>query len=171
MKLAAPVLPGNPNPTEIPGGQPPLSLRISPELAQLPVFVRGGSILPVAPVVQSTNEVPQGPLTVRVYVGDQCSGELYQDDGRTYAYRRGVYLRMKFSCQKTAGGLRLKIGPHAGSYPAWWKDIHAEIYGWTPRRDEVFVNAKKIPAHMQREAGGVGFIIDDNGNGTDIEMK
>jgi len=36
------------------------SIRVTPELSQLPVFVRAGSILPIAPVVQSTNETPQG---------------------------------------------------------------------------------------------------------------
>ncbi len=170
-KVAASASPEEPDPTANPNGRPPLSIKVSPELAQLPVFVRGGSILPVAPVVQSTNETPQGPLTLRVYVGDQCSGELYQDDGKTYAYRRGVYLRMKFSCEKTAEGLRLKIGPHEGSYPAWWKDIHAEIYGWTPEKDEVVVNAKKIPAQIEHESARVGLTIEDNGTGTDIQIR
>ena len=87
----------------------PLSVSITPEVAKLPVFVRAGSILPIAPIVQSTNETPQGPLTLRIYVGDRCEGELYQDDGKTYAYRQGVYLRMSFSCAASAEGLRLKI--------------------------------------------------------------
>ena len=42
--------------------------------------------LPMAPIVQSTSETPQGPLTFRVYLGDSCAGELYQDDGKSYAY-------------------------------------------------------------------------------------
>jgi len=110
------------------------SIHVIPKLSQLPVFVRAGSILPIAPVVQSTNETPQGPLTLRVYLGDKCEGELYQDDGKTYAFQHGGYLRMKLSCQKTVDGLRLTIGPHEGSYPAWWKEIHAEIYGFTPKQ-------------------------------------
>jgi alpha-glucosidase len=170
-KVEASVSHDNPDPTANPSGQPPLSIRVSPALAQLPVFVRGGSILPVAPVVQSTSETPQGPLTLRVYVGDQCSGELYQDDGKTYAYRRGVYLRMKFRCEKTPEGLHLKIGAHEGSYPAWWKDIHAEIYGWTPRKDEVVVNAGKIPAHIEHESARVGLMIEDNGTGADVQLQ
>jgi alpha-glucosidase len=170
-KITARALPAIPDPTAVPAGRPPLSIHVSPELAQLPVFVRGGSILPIAPVVQSTNETPQGPLTLRVYVGDQCSGELYQDDGKTYAYRRGVYLRMQFSCEKTADGMRLKIGPHSGSYPAWWNEIHAEVYGWTPTQNQVLVNGKQIPAHMQRQAESVELTIEDSGKGADIEMR
>jgi alpha-glucosidase len=140
-------------------------------LAQLPVFVRAGSILPLAPVVQSTSETPHGPLTLRVYVGSGCSGGLYQDDGRTYAYQRGVFLRMKFSCEESTAGLRLKISPHQGSYPAWWKEIHAEIYGWMPRQNEVFVNAKKISAPIDHTPQSVGVTFMDSGHGAEVEVK
>jgi alpha-glucosidase len=171
MRIAATGSPADPNPTTVPDQQQALSIRISPELAQLPVFVRAGSILPIAPVVQSTDETPQGPLTLRVYVGDRCSGDLYQDDGKTYAYQRGVFLRMKFSCEKSIDGLRLKISPHEGSYPAWWKEIRAEIYGWTPKKGEIFVNAKKIPAHIDRELQSVGLTFVDSGYGAEVEVK
>ena len=36
-------------------------------LETLPVFVRAGSIVPEQPLVQSTDEKPVGPLTLRVY--------------------------------------------------------------------------------------------------------
>ena len=36
--------------------------QVEPKLDQLPVFVRSGSILPMQPLVQSTDEVPNGPL-------------------------------------------------------------------------------------------------------------
>jgi alpha-glucosidase len=135
------------------------------------VFVRAGSILPIAPIVQSTNQTPQGPLTLRIYVGDHCAGELYQDDGKTYAFQHGAYIRMNFTCQKTAEGLRLTVSPHAGSYPSWWNEIHAEIYGWLPNQGNVFVQQKAVPVHIDREAQGIGFTFADDGNGTEIEIK
>jgi alpha-glucosidase len=155
----------------IPDRDGKFSIRVTPELSQLPVFVRAGSILPIAPVVQSTNETPQGPLTLRVYVGDKCAGELYQDDGKTYAFQHGAYLRMKFSCQKTAGGLRLKISPHEGSYPAWWKEIHTEIYGFTPKQNEIEVNPNKVAAHVVVEPKRVAFTLADDGTGYDVELR
>ena len=80
---------GAPDPASLHDAHPPLSISLSPKMAELPVFVRAGSILPIAPVVQSTDHNSKGPLTLRVYMGDACSGELYQDDGKTYAYRAG----------------------------------------------------------------------------------
>ena len=39
--------------------------QIEPKLDQLPVFARSGAIIPMQPLVQSTDEVPDGPLEVR----------------------------------------------------------------------------------------------------------
>ena len=42
-------------------------VRIQRSLDTLPVFVRAGAIIPEQPLVQSTDEKPEGPLTLRVY--------------------------------------------------------------------------------------------------------
>ena len=160
-----------PDSMAIPDRDGQFSVRVIPELSQLPVFVRAGSILPIAPVVQSTSESPQGPLTLRVYVGDECAGELYQDDGKSYAFQQGVYLRMKFGCQRTAEGMHLDISSHEGSFPAWWKEIRVEIYGFTPKQGEIYVNAKKISTHLDLEPQSVGFVIEDDGKGEEIQFK
>jgi alpha-glucosidase len=170
-KITFPATVATPDPTSVPAPPPLPSIQVSPELAQLPVFVHAGSILPMAPVVQSTNETPQGALTLRVYVGDHCAGDLYQDDGKTYAYQHGAYLRMKFSCEQTSEGLRLNISPHEGSYPAWWKEIRAEIYGWTPKSGDLLVNGKPIAEHASLQAQEVQFVIADDGKGMTVELK
>jgi alpha-glucosidase len=160
-----------PDPTGIAGRSAPLTIRVAPALDQLPVFVRGGSILPIAPIVQSTNQTPQGPLTLRIFVGDHCAGELYLDDGNTFAYQHGVFLKMKFSCERTADGLHLVLGQHLGSYRAWWKEIRAEIYGWTPTQGKVFVQEKAIPVHLYHDPQSIGFVVADDGLGADVEVK
>ena len=67
------------------------------------MFVRAGAIVPEQPLVQSTDEKPQGPLTLRVYPptepGEDCAGSLYLDDGVSYDFRKGDFLRMGFTCQ------------------------------------------------------------------------
>jgi alpha-glucosidase len=156
---------------KIPGQADTLSIRVSPSLASLPVYVRAGSILPIAPLVQSTNETPKGPLTLRVYVGDSCAGELYQDDGKTYAYQQGAFLRMKFTCEKTAGGLLLKISPHQGSFPAWWKEIRTEVLGWSPAQGKILVNGQPASAQIDRQPQSIAFTIPDDGKGIEIEMR
>jgi alpha-glucosidase len=117
----------------------PLSAWIRPELSTLPVFVRGGAILPIAPLTQSTSEVPQGPLTLRLYAGPDCRGSLYLDDGHTYAYTHGDSLRMNFTCEVTPDALTLNI-TEQGSYKPWWNNIRIEIYGWQPHTNTAALN-------------------------------
>jgi alpha-glucosidase len=147
------------------------SIQVHPELDKLPVFVHAGSIVPIAPLVQSTSETPQGPLTLRIYVGDDCGGQVYQDDGKTYAYQHGVYLRMNVSCQATAQGLLLKIGPHEGSFTPWWKQLRIEIYGWTPKQSIVVINGKAAAAPLHRFKQYVSLTLPDDGKGQDVRIS
>ena len=166
-----PAAPLTPDPTAVPGQKTPLSITITPALAQLPVFVRAGSILPIEPIVQSTNQTPQGALTLRIYAGGHCAGSLYQDDGKTYAFQHGEYLKMNFSCEITAQGLRLTLSPHEGAYPAWWKEIRAEVYGWSPKQSKVFAHDQELPIHIDQNPQSIGFTLADNGKGAEIEVR
>jgi alpha-glucosidase len=106
-------------------------LLITPTLADLPVYVREGTILPIAPLTQSTEETPVGPLTLRVYAGQNCRGDLYQDDGKTFAFRSGQFLRRQFACAVNPDGtLTINLGTREGSFAPWWKQVRIETFGW-----------------------------------------
>jgi len=108
-------------------------VRIHRNLETLPVFVRAGSIVPEQPLVQSTEEQPQGPLTLRVYppttFGADCSGSLYLDDGVSYNFKKGDFLRENFACRLSAQGLIVTIAPREGTFQPWWKLLSIEVYG------------------------------------------
>jgi alpha-glucosidase len=78
---------------------------------------------------------------------------------------------MKFSCDRTADGMRLEISSHEGSYPAWWKQVHAEIFGLAPKQGELYINGKKTSAAMDGIAQSTGFTFEDDGKGEVIEIK
>jgi alpha-glucosidase len=154
---------------------PPLSIQVQPELATLPVYVRGGSILPMEPLVQSTSEIPDGPLTLRVYTGSSCSGDLYLDDGKSYAFEHGDSLRMHFSCKITPDGLELSIGAHQGRYAPWWKQIRVEVFGWEPKQNKVLIKnhtaGETAPLAMGKLPQGVFVNLTDDGTGTELELQ
>lgn len=110
-------------------------VHISRTLETVPVFVRAGSILPEQPLVQSTDERPQGPLTLRVYppttYGAPCGGSLYLDDGVSYDFKKGDYLRVQISCRLSTQGLIVTVAPREGSFEPWWKLLSIEVYGAT----------------------------------------
>jgi alpha-glucosidase len=154
---------------------PPLSIQMQPELAKLPVYVRAGSILPMEPLVQSTSEIPDGPLTLRVYTGSSCSGDLYLDDGKSYAFEHGDSLRMHFSCKVTPDGLELSIGAHQGNYAPWWKQIRVEVFGWEPKQNKVLIKNQSadrtIPLQMENLPQGVLVNLADDGKGVELQLQ
>lgn len=174
---------GRPVPKPVPAADPDPNLPTSPtdlvpltawvhsEVASLPVFVRAGAILPIAPLTQSTNEIPQGPLTLRVYAGGNCAGQLYVDDGKTYAYKTGASLRMDFRCEISADGMILRIGKHDGSYPAWWQKIRIEIVGWSPRKGKARLNNDSTGLKLDLTSTGVALSISDEGRGEVLEIE
>src|SRR5580692_265431 len=108
-------------------------MRIHRTLDTLPVFVRAGSIVPQQPLVQSTDEKPQGPLTLRVYpptaIGNDCEGSVYLDDGVSYDFRKGAFLREKFTCRVSGEGVVVTVAPREGGFAPWWKQLSVEVYG------------------------------------------
>jgi alpha-glucosidase len=128
-------------------------LTVTPTLEQLPVYIRGGSILPIAPLTQSTAEVPDGPLTLRVYPlaaglnipGETCAGEVYADDGHTFAFRHGAYARTHFTCELAPdGSLSVTIGKQEGDWKPWWKAYRIEAVGWTPKQQSASVDGRSV---------------------------
>ena len=147
------------------------AVRVHRELATLPVFVRPGTILPIEPLVQSTEELPSGPLTLRVFPGPNCGGHLYQDDGTSFAYKKGEFLRMSFSCQRSDDRreINIHVGKHEGSYPAWWKQIAVQVNGLSGKPSSVTVNGETATfSYADRSAT---IVAKDSGNGVDVVVR
>jgi alpha-glucosidase len=147
------------------------SIRVSPGLSQLPVYARAGAIVPMQPLVESTSETPRGALTLRVYAGDRCSGQMYLDDGRSFAYEKGAFLREIFACQVKGDSMQVTIGKREGSYPAWWKEIRVEIYGWTPSKNQVLVNGVAVATQIEHGDHDVAFAIADDGTASMVDVR
>jgi alpha-glucosidase len=116
------------------------SVSVDPPLGSLPLYVRGGAVVPEQPIVENTREIPQGPLRLMVYPGPGCQGSLYQDDGNTLNYTRGEFLRMQFSCDFHLGLLKFNASTSTASYAPWWKSIEVVFFGVDKSPREVSVN-------------------------------
>jgi alpha-glucosidase len=75
------------------------SVLASADLSRVPVYVRGGSIVPFGPVLQHTDAGPLDPLILEVYPDAQghASGALYEDDGESFDYERGAWSLTRFT--------------------------------------------------------------------------
>ncbi len=118
--------------------------KVGAGLGDLFVLVRGGAIVPHQPLVQSTAEVPKGPLELQVYLGPDCRGSLYMDDGVTFNYQKGAFLRLGASCQEKADSATVTTGAVEGSYDPWFASIAFVIHGLRSAPKQVAVDGKPV---------------------------
>jgi alpha-glucosidase len=128
-----------------PGTKFPEPRKVHPKLDTMPVYVRGGSVLPMQPLIQNTEETPRGPLELRVYPGADCRGTIYLDDGNSFGYQHGQYLRQNLSCDADAKAVRLKFHARDGSYAPWWKFVEVVVYDWPSAHAEAKVSGGTYP--------------------------
>jgi alpha-D-xyloside xylohydrolase len=85
-------------------------------LERMPLFARAGAIIPTGPAIDYADQALNAPLTLLVYTGADGAFELYEDDGRTYAYENGQWSRIPIRYDDSAGTLTLgeRIGGFDG---------------------------------------------------------
>jgi alpha-glucosidase len=104
-----------------------------------------------------------------VYPGPDCRGSFYLDDGHSFAYRQGAFLRMQFSCEtRSDGGLALRLGAHEGTYSPWWSQLHIEVHGMGADHKSVHSKDQSVPAKLHD--GTLDFSLADDGHGKDLTI-
>lgn len=86
-------------------------------LDRMPIFVKAGAILPMAPPMDFSDQRPLDSLTLEVYAGKPGSFRLYEDDGTSLDYRNQQYSWTEFRYNPSPdGNHELTIGPAQGRY-------------------------------------------------------
>ncbi|MDE6286603.1 MAG: DUF5110 domain-containing protein, partial [Muribaculaceae bacterium] len=67
------------------------TLEADAPISRSPLYVKAGSILPLAEDMQHTGEKPWNVLTLNVYPGRDAEFTLYEDEGDNYNYLHGQY--------------------------------------------------------------------------------
>ncbi|MEU1400451.1 discoidin domain-containing protein [Micromonospora zamorensis] len=100
--------------------QGPLTLNgYAAPLDRLPLFVKGGSIVPMWPQMNYTGEKPVSTLTYDLYPRGASSFTLYEDDGITRAYQGGAYATQQVRMTAPASGtgtVTVDVGASTGTY-------------------------------------------------------
>jgi alpha-glucosidase len=76
---------------------------------RIPVAVRAGAIIPMAPDMRNTAEGPWDPLTLEIFPSGRSDFTLYSDDGITFAYEQGYSTTTRFACDDAGGRIRFTI--------------------------------------------------------------
>ena len=84
-------------------------------LDRIPLFVRGGSIVPMGPDVEYATEKSVDPIELRVYPGANASFTLYEDENDNYNYEQGSRATIRLDWDDAAR--KLTIGERQGKFP------------------------------------------------------
>jgi alpha-D-xyloside xylohydrolase len=86
----------------------------------LPLYVKAGSIIPMGPFQQYTDQLAMKTLEVRIYKGEDGKFTLYEDENDNYDYEKGVYATIDFLWHDKER--ELVINNRKGSFPGMLKN-------------------------------------------------
>lgn len=72
-------------------------------LTELPIFIKEGTILPLANPVEHVGKATKFEITCFVYGGNPTPTTLFEDDGTSFDYEKGNYNMVTLSWQKNKG--------------------------------------------------------------------
>jgi alpha-D-xyloside xylohydrolase len=128
---------------------------------QIPIYIKSGAVLPLAPEMQYTGQLPWNPVTLDLYprAGETNGATLYEDDTLTTAYQRGEFRNtlITASADDADRTIHMNIGAAAGTYHgalkkrAWVLRIHPPV-DWPKNLApaQIKANGKKINAPIHR---------------------
>lgn len=128
---------------EYKGGQ---YVNLNTPLADVPMFMRAGSIIPLAPEMEYTGEKKWDNLEIRLYPGADGDFTLYEDEGDNYNYEKGMYATIHFHWDN-ANNI-LTIGKQKGNYPGMIKDRQFNIVTPNGKIHNMNYNGNEIKAHI-----------------------
>jgi len=98
--------------TSIDGGH---TLDAAAPLQRIPLYIRAGSIVPMGPEEEWSDQKPADPVELRIYRGADADFTLYEDENDNYDYEKGVYATIPLHWDD--GKQTLTIGERQGKFP------------------------------------------------------
>lgn len=96
----------------------------------LPLYVKGGSIIPLAQVKQYAMEHPDDELELRVYAGTDASFLWYDDEGDSYRYEKNICSKVMIKWNEAEQ--KLVIGKCDGTYPGMPVNVNVTVRLYRP---------------------------------------
>jgi len=98
------------------------------DLETLPLYVRAGALLPFGPVKQHTAE-KSDRLTLVIYPGADGSFLLYEDDGKSFDYRRGEWMGLEIGWNDARRAVSLQLAEGSKMLPPLTRNIEIRVDG------------------------------------------
>lgn len=118
---------------------------IDVNLDSIPMFVREGAVIPLAPVMQYVGEKTFDQHELHVYAGsDETQSLWYEDEGDGYGYTEGNYRLASFLVKGSGSGISLKQKIE-GHFDPCYKEYKLYIHGIKSKNTRCLVDGKLVP--------------------------
>jgi alpha-glucosidase (family GH31 glycosyl hydrolase) len=97
------------------------------DLETIPLYVRAGSILPLGPVKQHVYEKTDRPLSISIYPGADAAFLLYEDDGKSFSYRKGEWMGLQMSWNDSQRVLNLRLAEGSRMLPPLRRNLEVQL--------------------------------------------
>lgn len=98
--------------------------------ANLPtLYIRGGSIIPLGRIVESTAQESLDPLTLVVCLdkNGEARGRLYEDAGDGFGYRKGEYLLTEYAAKREGAKVVVRVASSRGEMKRPERESRVEV--------------------------------------------
>jgi alpha-glucosidase len=147
----------------------PVGLDVPVTLSSIPLFVRGGAFVFQQPVVQHTGEMAGQPLEVTLFPSAASERWMYEDDGASFDYRRGVYARRRFAARRDGAATVITIDAPEGTYRPKARNLVLTVRAQAATK--VTVNGAALDHGWSARDGALVITIPDRFERTEIRIE
>jgi alpha-glucosidase (family GH31 glycosyl hydrolase) len=108
------------------------------DLATMPLYVRAGAVVPIGPVKQYADEPSDEPTTLVVYPGVNGTSSMYEDDGRSFDYRKGAWMRVLMEWRDRERQLTLRLADGSRMLPPTSRKFIVRVAGSAATKEVTF---------------------------------
>ncbi len=108
------------------------------DLETMPLYVRAGAIIPMGPVREWTSQPVKDLLTLTVYPGADNTFTVYEDDGKTFDYRKGAWMGIVAQWRDAERRLTLSLAPGSRMLAPNRRAVEVRVAGTNTVRNVTF---------------------------------
>jgi len=112
-------------------------------LERMPLYVRAGAIIPMAPVMQYVDEHPLDQLILRIWPGTG-KWTLYEDDGHTFEYRTGAWATTTYRVWPDGQQTIVELDKRDGEWTPRSRDAIVQLVGVGEQRFQDDGTARRL---------------------------
>ncbi|WP_375507145.1 TIM-barrel domain-containing protein, partial [uncultured Nostoc sp.] len=106
----------------------PIHILAHAPLERMPLYVRGGAIIPMQPVRQYVDQAPLDEIRLRIWPGNN-EYQLFEDDGQTNEYLDKKFSLASISVFTNSDQTVVEIGARMGEWTPPPREVIVELFG------------------------------------------